>query len=143
MQTPKRWYDEDPVIFTAIQTWQGFPLALQLFIANYILRELQHLNRAEPEASPDEDAFMVTSRQLITLYLTGQKRRWLDDNPTVHSAMNTLALADRERQLDIAQRILRVKAYFDEHAIADEDLTEDRVTVILGDVMDELASGKA
>lgn len=97
-----RWYDRLPELSRAVRLLEKMSKVEQQLIADSIV-QLQPLH----EVSRHTDGFKrVGTEKLLGLMRSKVKRRWYDQDPTIHQAFNCLYLMDDEMRYEMAVKIL-------------------------------------
>jgi hypothetical protein len=99
-----RWYERHPVFVRAFEVFRDLPTTIQKKIAGHILR----FRRPEFFDYQTNDANLkeLGHDRIVGLLRAQFKRRWYDNDPVLHRALNSLQLMRAEYQVDFTQKIL-------------------------------------
>ncbi len=115
MQDPtfhKRWYDKDETVSKAVRMLESFPGEIQTVIAEGSLK------LAERECKIRELMANLKSlgpEKVLGIHKSKNKRRYYDENPTVHNALNALFILSDENRLFLARHVLDIMNYIVEY----------------------------
>ena len=98
-----RWYDRSPQVSQAVRTLEKSHSDFQKAIAEVInelsdLRSLTHQNEGGLKK--------IGSQKILGLMKSKAKRRWYDENPQMHKAINTMYVMSEEEREEIALKVL-------------------------------------
>ncbi len=105
----RRWYERNPLIHQALETWEKFPPGLQRMLAEYIGILIQHRVVSSRTHALSNTLFEMTPKKLRAFYLSFNKQRWYDDDPVIRKTVEALARVKHEDFINIAERIILLK----------------------------------
>lgn len=98
-----RWYDTVPELSQAVRTMEKMPVKHQQLIASVII---SYAPMAEVAEKTDQGLKKVGGEKLMGLMKSKNKKRWYDQDPTVHQAFNYLFVMNEKMRYEIALKMI-------------------------------------
>lgn len=110
----QRWYDKQQTVSKSVRLLENFPDQYREILAETMIRLSEKHCRANEIMTRLRD---LSPEKVLSLFKAKDKQRWLDQNETVHHAMNVLYVLPEEERIFIATQVIEVTGYLLEYVI--------------------------